>query len=100
MFDQVLNHVGYGDFKEYYPFNASTDFHNCDGEDRPTAAAGARKWSCSNRGTEVNGLRVNWHARQQQQQQQQVLQQCIHRSAWPAILQYLSADTANTFAYL
>jgi len=31
MFDQVVNHVGYGDFSEYYPFNATTDFHNCDG---------------------------------------------------------------------
>lgn len=31
MFDQVVNHVGYGDFGDYHPFNATTDFHNCDG---------------------------------------------------------------------
>jgi hypothetical protein len=31
MFDQVVNHVGYGDFSDYHPFNATTDFHNCDG---------------------------------------------------------------------
>lgn len=31
MFDQVVNHVGYGDFGSYHPFNETTDFHNCDG---------------------------------------------------------------------
>lgn len=31
MFDQVVNHVGYGDFSSYHPFNETTDFHNCDG---------------------------------------------------------------------
>jgi len=32
LFDQVINHVGYGDFAEYYPFNKTEDFHDCNGE--------------------------------------------------------------------
>jgi hypothetical protein len=31
MFDQVVNHVGYGDFSSFHPFNETSDFHNCDG---------------------------------------------------------------------
>lgn len=31
LFDLVINHVGYGDFSSYNPFNKTSDFHDCDG---------------------------------------------------------------------
>lgn len=32
MFDMVINHMGYGDAQFFHPFNASSDFHDCNGE--------------------------------------------------------------------
>lgn len=31
LFDQVINHVGYGDYAQFSPFNQSSDFHDCNG---------------------------------------------------------------------
>lgn len=32
LFDLVINHVGYGDWQTFSPFNQTSDFHDCDGE--------------------------------------------------------------------
>ncbi len=45
LFDMVYNHVGYGDFAQYNPFNATSDFHDCDGAHGRTAAT--RSSGCS-----------------------------------------------------
>jgi len=31
LFDLVINHVGYGNWQTFYPFNKTTDFHDCNG---------------------------------------------------------------------
>ncbi|WIA20821.1 hypothetical protein OEZ85_005176 [Tetradesmus obliquus] len=31
MFDMVINHMGHGDVSSFNPFNASSDYHDCDG---------------------------------------------------------------------
>ncbi|WIA30033.1 hypothetical protein OEZ86_000128 [Tetradesmus obliquus] len=31
MFDMVINHMGYGNAQFFHPFNASSDFHDCNG---------------------------------------------------------------------
>jgi hypothetical protein len=32
MFDMVINHVGYGHYSSFHPFNSAEDFHDCEGE--------------------------------------------------------------------
>jgi hypothetical protein len=46
MFDQVINHVGYGDFATFAPFNASSDFHDCDGACVPAVCRGGGEAAC------------------------------------------------------
>lgn len=31
LFDLVINHVGYGNWQTFYPFNKTSDFHDCNG---------------------------------------------------------------------
>jgi glycosidase len=39
LFDLVINHVGYGDYESYSPFNSSSDFHDCNGKRLSAAMA-------------------------------------------------------------
>ena len=53
LFDLVINHVGYGNWQTFHPFNKTSDFHDCNGERE------AKKPKCGMRvGTCMAGWRL------------------------------------------
>jgi hypothetical protein len=56
MFDMVINHVGYGDYSSFNPYNSPEDFHDCEGETLHLS------WACRRSATNVDILSGCRHA--------------------------------------